>query len=237
MDAVQEELYARWRSLVAGKGSSVDVVEAPFAVLLALYSAPGRYRHDAARVLRVLKRIDELILHATDPFVPRFAAFYSDAVRSALPRNDAERSNAMAQALLAKLGASPEAREGVREAIFAVHWQGAAVSANTKVVVDADLDHLAADWTSYVADAVAARKEYYFLPTLVYGFVRRVVLKRILERKTIFSLEAADDAVRGGPEARDGRARENIRRELGALKFRALVRLSRRGFDLTPLFN
>ncbi|HSP27964.1 MAG TPA: hypothetical protein VLN74_05395 [Ilumatobacteraceae bacterium] len=202
------ELEVAWQRHITANRALLDG-------LLARHREKHRRYHTAIHVAWVIRHVDEL---ATTEPVDHLdevvaAAFYHDAVyEAAYPAN--ERASArLARRDLATIGWDPDAVERVGSMIEATEHDAPAAeqpTADTAILLDADLAILGADPASYSAYVNGVRAEYRHVADDDWTMGRAAVLHGFLERPAIFRTPS-------GRDAWEARARANLTAELAEL--------------------
>lgn len=158
------------------------------------YGDSGRAYHGWAHVAAMLTGLEAA---KAEPEFARLrfdavelAAFFHDAVYDPR-RSDNEAASA---ALFAEhAGAAPalgtEGVERVRALILATAEHGASPDPATRLLIDLDLAILGAAPEAYAAYAQATRREYAHVPDALWQLGRSAVLRRFLDRETIFQTQ------------------------------------------------
>jgi len=210
MAVVEEELHDRW-ALEVGHDR---IASTTFDRLLTRYREPHRAYHTLAHVLRVLRRIDELlaVVPVPDASAVRLAAWYHDAVYDprAGPGVNEAASASLARRDLEALGQGA-VRVGDVERLVMVtaSHEPSAGAADEAVLCDADLAVLGGDPQAYTAYVNGVRTEYDFVTTDEWRVGRAAVLRSFLDRESIYSTPPMH-----GLEAT---ARANLTAELASL--------------------
>jgi predicted metal-dependent HD superfamily phosphohydrolase len=202
------ELEVAWQRHVSNDRALLDR-------LLARHREKHRRYHTATHVAWVIRHVDELA--AAEPFEHLdevvAAAFYHDAIyEPASPAN--ERASArLARRDLAALGWPEDAVERIGAMIEATehgHPGNGVPSGDTAILLDADLAILGADPAGYSAYVAGVRAEYRHVTDDDWRAGRADVLRRFLERPTIYVTTTAQDRW-------EARARANLAAELAEL--------------------
>jgi predicted metal-dependent HD superfamily phosphohydrolase len=176
--------------------------------LVAAYSAPGRHYHNLAQIedcLAALERIDNL--SAGEREILSEAIWWHDVVYDAT-RSDNEELSAQLAEQHVRADISQEVGRLIR--LTKTH----AVQSDDRlgaILISIDLSILGAEPARYDAYAAAIRQEFIHVPENDYRAGRAKVLGQFAARPVIFPDAAF--AVRY-----DGQARENLARELAALR-------------------
>ena len=220
------ELRTAWSAIAPMTGRSGEV----FDDLIARHRQPHRRYHGVRHVVWVLRHVRELEAampecrdeQAYDAVAVAAAAFFHDAIYDATRADNEERSAVLAEHQLASIGWD-EARTGVvaslvRETAMHVSDDAAtppaglpAPSATERhVLLDADLAVLGSEPAAYAAYATGVRVEYGHLTDDIWRSGRVSVLRRLLDRRSLYGSAPAR-------EWWEARARANLTAELAAL--------------------
>ncbi len=136
------------------------------------------------------------------------ALWFHDAIHE-VRRGDNEQNSAQwAVRALSAAGLAADAIERVREMILATRHAVLPAAGDQSLLVDIDLSILAAEWSRFAEYEAQVRMEYGWVPTWLYRYKRRALLRGFLRRPAIYSTMQ----LRAEHEAR---ARRNIERSLG----------------------
>jgi predicted metal-dependent HD superfamily phosphohydrolase len=183
-----------------------DAVTEELSTIAGRYNERKRHYHNLVHVTRLLALCDELGI--CDPDI-MLAVIYHDIIYRPGSLKNEEKSAAYALESLGRLGVNPDRMGQVCEMILA--------TANhlipqdnplTQTLLDLDMSILGSPREDYQAYADGVRKEYPWLPGVVFEKKRRQFLERVLAEEYIFHT----DLFR---EKYEGSARANIEWELG----------------------
>lgn len=198
-------------NLLAALPPGVDPVAAAAveADLLARWNEPHRHYHTAEHLASMLSIVDSNATRADDPAQVRLAVWFHDAVYDPQAGDNEAASAALAALELGRLGV--DAAEVVRLILLTTTHDPDPGDRNGTLLADADLSILAAAPEAYDEYAAAVRREYAFVPDDQFRAGRAAVLRRFLDRPTLF---------RTVPDKAPwtDRAHHNLRRELAALE-------------------
>ena len=220
------ELRTAWSAIAATTGRAGEVLDD----LIARHRQPHRRYHGLRHVVWVLRHVRELEAampeccddHTYDAKAVTAAAFFHDAVYDATRADNEERSAVLAEHHLASIGWD-RARIAVVASLVretATHISDGAASdpaelpapsaTERHVLLDADLAVLGSDPAAYAAYATGVRVEYGHLTDDVWRSGRASVLRRLLDRPSLYGTAPAR-------EWWEARARANLTAELAAL--------------------
>lgn len=202
-----------------GATAPVGDLEEEARNLVGRWTAPDRHVHNIRHLINVLAHVDELATTSHDPDVLRVAAWYhgailNKAVDARVTGLDVSRiatdCASRTQARLEELGVSEDVAVRIAELIrdLALHT-APADDLDAQVLVDADLASLAATPQDYKKYRLLLRQEYTQVDDLTYLRARRLVVRSLLARPTVFHSPLG--------QAWESRARENLEAELAKL--------------------
>lgn len=176
------------------------------------YSQPHRRYHNLMHIEDVLLRIEELEPPVEHELALALAAWFHDAVYQPGKDDNEDRSAYVAYDALEQIGAAPELiAEVVRLVRLTAHHDPADDDSAGAVLCDADLAILATAPDRYREYATAIRQEYVHVPEAEFRTGRAAVLRRFLERPTIYRTPY-------GREHWEDAARANIAAEVTVLE-------------------
>ncbi|MGI4863274.1 MAG: HD domain-containing protein [Janthinobacterium lividum] len=203
-------LAAHWHALTAPLLPDAARREAELTRLAAAYDAPERHYHTLQHIENLLNRVEAHPLQ--DPVVVGLAAWFHDAVYSALRADNEAKSAEWALAFLQETTLAPARRERVADLIRRTqdHTQPQPPhDADLLLFLDADLSILGAPAAAYWDYARQVRREYRLVPDLLYRPGRRKVLAKLLAAPVLFHTPALREEL-------DASARRNLQAELDA---------------------
>lgn len=184
-----------------------------FTVLRAAYDEPHRAYHDARHIGACLRLLDdrEVRALAEHPAEVEAALFYHDVVYDTHARDNEERSAALAERALrdANVAADVVARIGEHVRATKEHTPET-YRADGKLVIDIDLSILGEAPETYARFEEDIRREYAWVEPAAYVTGRSSVLRKFLDRESIYNTPLFR-------ERYEARARDNIGRSLAAL--------------------
>ncbi|MBL8169630.1 MAG: hypothetical protein JNJ50_15850 [Acidobacteria bacterium] len=210
-DAERESLRGEWLALLSAYACSAEKASAGFDALAAAYDEAGRCYHNLSHVWALLRLAADYQTALTDYNAIRWAIWFHDAVYNARSSDNEERSAAWAVQLLPEFAVPAETVTFVERLILATKSHHAAeLNADARLFLDLDLAILGATETTYARYAAAIRREYKWVPKILYRRGRRKVLAGFLERSAIY----LTPQLAGRFEAQ---ARRNLQLELAEL--------------------
>ncbi len=201
-----------WTGLLAWLGVSEADAWPLRGEVLTQYRQPGRAYHNLSHALRVLGDVKKFAhwWGVEDYGAAQMAALLHDVVYDTHSRENEALSAEFAVWWGRELGIPPAVSARAAEIIRATQTHAPSLSADTRLVLDADLLVLASPPDEYEAYRRAIRREYVWVPEPEWVIGRRRVLESFLAREQIYQTAPVRDAL-------EARARDNLRRELSGL--------------------
>jgi predicted metal-dependent HD superfamily phosphohydrolase len=160
-----------------------------FHALVAAYSETHRHYHSSKHICRCLRELDSASNIADAPAEVELALWYHDAVYDPYSSDNEERSADWACSLLNRHNMSAARVERVRALILATRHAAPATTPDAQLVVDVDLSILGAGDAAYAAFEADVRKEYRWVPSIMFRRKRADILESFLERPSIYNTE------------------------------------------------
>jgi predicted metal-dependent HD superfamily phosphohydrolase len=201
-----DRFRALWKALGAcGRGD--DVLER----LAAAYAEPHRAYHTARHVAACLALLDQADVRALAerPSEVEAALWLHDAVYDTHAHDNEARSAALAGEVLRAAGVGDAVVDRIAAHVRATQSH-VSDSADGRLVIDIDLSILGADDATYDAFEAQIRREYAWVEPAAYAAGRAGVLRRFLDRTTIYATPLLRDRL-------EARARANLARAIAAL--------------------
>ena len=205
----------RWFALLRGLGARPD--DATYVRLSAAYAERHRAYHTARHIDECLAQFDEVRVLAAEPFEVECALWFHDAIYEPMSTNNESRSADWAGAFLQDRGVESIRIGRIRRHILATQHLSALQADDSGLVVDIDLAILGSGPERYAEFETDVRREYRWVPGVVYRKKRAEILASLLDRPRIYHFDALADRF-------EGRARRNI-----AAAIRTLTGASRAG--------
>jgi predicted metal-dependent HD superfamily phosphohydrolase len=174
-----------------------------FDTLVAAYSEKHRHYHTGEHIDYCLRELDRAPSVAQDLAEVELALWFHDAIYDPYSSDNEERSADWACALLTRHGANAARVERVRAHILATRHAVPATTPDSQLVVDVDLSILGADEATYAAFEKNVRKEYRWVPAILFRRKRAEILASFLARPQIYGTSAFH-------ERYEPRARRNL---------------------------
>lgn len=207
-------IAAIWVDSVLAVGGDADAAVTSAAEMARRYDEPHRHYHDAAHILSVAADAAQLAreLHVDEHAVLCLAACAHDVVYDGKPGDDERASAAWAaEALRGAAVDAPVADRVARLVLATIDHDAPADDIACQILLDADLAILGATPERYDAYVRAVRREYAAVPQNSWRVGRGAVVQQLLARDPLYRTRPARTRW-------EGAARENLRRELNALR-------------------
>lgn len=183
-------LQAQWVSLASRYVSVSSAIESLFNSIVEHYSASARAYHNLSHIQSLLSLSESLPdkIQNRDAFY--FAIWFHDVIYDTKRSDNEEKSAEFAVEALAGLGVPEPTVALAREMILATkHHRADDLSWDMKAFLDLDTSILGAPEEIYKEYSKAIRKEYSWVPGLLYRKGRLKVLNDFLGRERIYYTE------------------------------------------------
>ena len=165
---------------------SLDPNADTFRALVAAYDEGHRHYHTAEHVQECLDALDGVAGEAGLEHEVELALWFHDAVYETTSSKNERRSADWAVRFLSEAGAGKAAVERVFAQILATMHGEEPDDPDSRLVVDIDLSILGREPERYERFEQDVRKEYGWVPALLYRRKRRQILESFLERDHIY---------------------------------------------------
>lgn len=184
--------------------------------LIAAYTEPHRAYHTRQHLEECLTRLREVRGMCSHPDEVELALWYHDAIY-APRRSDNETRSADWLVKIANQISVPVTVIGrMRELVLATRHDAIPAGIDAQILVDIDLSILGASAQRFDEYERQVRKEYRWVPLLLYRSQRARILESFVKRPRIYSTEFHFNML-------ESKAHENITRSLGQLRQRKQV--------------
>lgn len=200
----QQALHAAWQELAGAETTR-------WQTLRDAYTEPARHYHNLGHIRALLGWAAENRAHLQDYDAVRFAIWFHDVVYDTRRGDNEERSAALAVQALQGIRISKPVIHAVETMILATkaHQLGE-LSGDAAWFLDFDLAILGSPPEFYQAYSQAIRREYSWVPGLLFRRKRRQVLESFLQREQLFFTAEMRDRL-------ETQARRNLQEELQQL--------------------
>jgi predicted metal-dependent HD superfamily phosphohydrolase len=204
-------LYAQWVSLTSQYAPNRALIESLFNFIVEHYSASERAYHNLSHIQSLITLSESLLDKIQNRDAHYFSIWFHDLIYDTRRSDNEEKSAEFAAEALASLGVPEQTVAVVREMILATkHHRGDDLSWDAKAFLDLDTSILGAPEEIYEEYSRAIRKEYSWVPDVLYREGRMKVLSDFLGRERVYQTEE----IRAKYETQ---ARHNIAEEIRAL--------------------
>ena len=180
-----EMLKSRWLELFQSYADARSL-EAGFDELVCRYSEPHRHYHNLRHVGGCLDAFDPIAGLLNNPFCIEAAIWFHDVIYDPKSSKNEARSAEYAQDFLSSTSVYPTTITTIIHLIYLTQHPSNPATDDEKYLIDIDLSTLGAEPTLYDRYEVWIRKEYAFVPGLLYKRGRRKLLKAFLDCEHIF---------------------------------------------------
>jgi len=200
-----ERWRGTWRELGARAAD-----DALFHELLACYGEKHRHYHSVQHLTECFGHLDELRACAEHPAEVEIALWFHDAIYAPRKHDNEQRSAQWASDSVLAAGATAAVAARIHDLVLATCHRAVPATRDAEVLVDVDLAILGAEPARFDEYEAQVRREYAWVPGILYRRERRKVLLEFSQRATIYSTAAAR-------AAREAQARTNLARSLAKL--------------------
>ena len=191
----------RWQALLRDFGVAPETDT--FSQLQSAYAEKHRAYHTSRHIDECLSLFDELKQLAEHPTEVECALWFHDAIYKPMSSSNEEQSANWMADFGVRVGLRSESVARIRAHIMATRHVGLAVDNDSGLVVDVDLAILGADAVRYGEFERDVRREYRWVPGIVYRSKRAGILQAFLDRPRIYHCEPAHARF-------EGNARTNV---------------------------
>jgi predicted metal-dependent HD superfamily phosphohydrolase len=162
-------LHTQWVSLASQYAPNPSVIESVFDLLVDNYSESARAYHNLSHIQSLIALSEPLLDKIQQPDAHYFAIWFHDAIYNTRRPDNEDMSAEFAAESLTRLGVPEQTIAVVREMVLATkHHRAAGLSWDMKVFLDLDTSILGAPEEIYQEYSRAIRKEYSWVPDVMY---------------------------------------------------------------------
>lgn len=174
----------RWLALMARL--HLPPSQVTFDELQKAYTASERHYHNDRHIAHCLAELDAATphIHAPDPI--ELALWFHDAIYDSHSVSNEADSTRWAVDFLTDCQAEPELKDAVASLILATRHQPIVLAVAQQWMVDIDLSSLGAEPEQWAADDRAIRREYAWVPEVVFRQKRAAILRSFLARPVLY---------------------------------------------------
>jgi predicted metal-dependent HD superfamily phosphohydrolase len=199
---------SRWAGLMErlGLAQNLDTFER----LQAAYAERHRHYHTSEHINQCLDELDRVRQVAQEPDEVELALWFHDAIYVTRSNKNEAKSADWAAEFLAKDGVDSKRIKRVHDLIMATTHDASAPDPDAMLLVDIDLSILGADRQVYVRFEENVRKEYSWVPGVLFRRTRANILQSFLNRPSVYATENFRDRL-------EEAARRNLRLAIAEL--------------------
>jgi predicted metal-dependent HD superfamily phosphohydrolase len=202
--ATAEQWAATWRALEAAPREGV------YEALMARYAEPHRHYHTQRHLAECFAQLADVRGETERIGEVELALWFHDAIYDTKRHDNEQRSAEWAREVIERAGLAPAVGERVAALVMATRHAAVPTSADARAVVDVDLAILGAPPERFDEYERDVRREYAWVPGILFRRERRKILRGFLERPRIFQTNAMHGL-------REQAARANLERSVRRL--------------------
>ncbi len=199
----------RWRALWRRLGSTVDQ-DGLYGEIIAAYQHPSRAYHDLGHLSACLAHLDAHAEVAQSADEIELAIWFHDAIYRVRRSDNEEKSAEWARAAILEAGLDAALAARVAELVLATRHASLPSDPDVRLLIDIDLAILGSPPEEFDRYEEAVRREYRWVPALLYRRKRLAILESFLARDSTFLTE-------GIRERYESQARRNLSRSVARL--------------------
>jgi predicted metal-dependent HD superfamily phosphohydrolase len=178
----------RWAALWSGIGASGD--PSPwYERLTAAHAEPQRHYHNQQHIAECLAEFDAARHLALQPEAVEVAIWFHDAVYDPKAADNEEQSAELAKRCLTEANVSEAFVQTVSTLILATKTHEVGRNPDAAVLVDVDLSILGKPKERFLEYESQIRKEYGWVPRIIFGSKRAKILEQFLARDRIYTTD------------------------------------------------
>jgi predicted metal-dependent HD superfamily phosphohydrolase len=185
----------RWQAMLRALG--VPPETDTYSRLQSAYTEKHRAYHTPRHIDECLSLLDEFKHLAANPGEVECALWFHDAIYEPMSKSNEERSANWAAEFGRRVGVPSESVDRIRAHVMATRHVALPVDDDSRLVVDIDLAILGADPSRYAEFEHDVRREYRWVPGIVYRSKRATILQSFLDRPRIYHSEPAYERFEG----------------------------------------
>jgi predicted metal-dependent HD superfamily phosphohydrolase len=157
-----------------------------FDELAARYSQPHRHYHNLRHIAECLTEFDAARQLASDPVAVELAIWFHDAVYDPHAPDNEEQSALLAERCLTETRTASPLRAAVSDLVLATKTHDGSGHPDARLLVDLDLSILGKGAGRFCEYETQIRREYDWVPDLVFAAKRAEILEGFLARGRVF---------------------------------------------------
>ena len=198
----------RWESMLRGLG--VPPETDTFSRLQSAYAQKHRAYHTSRHIDECLSLLDELKHLAAYPAEVECALWFHDAIYEPMSKSNEERSADWASEFGQRVGVPADSVARIRSHVIMTRHVALPTDDDSRLLVDIDLAILGATPSRYNEFERDVRREYRWVPGIVYRAKRAEILQSFLDRPKIYQWESVYERF-------ESKARTNVSRAIRTL--------------------
>ena len=209
MTISQDQLRRRWRDLWRHLGADEKHVP-PVEGLIEAYVAPSRAYHNLGHIAHCLSEFDRVKEKCASPEAVELAIWFHDLVYDPKGGDNEAQSASLAETTLSAAGVARQTIDDVTRLILATRHISVPSEDDARILVDIDLSILGQLPAVFDEYERGIRREYAHVDEPAFRKGRSMIVRRFLERKTIYGTPVFQ-------ERYEASARQNLSRSLKML--------------------
>lgn len=185
-------LESYWTDLCNRYTKNTSLINEWFEVIVNAYSQKHRQYHNLEHILSMILKIEENQERITNKDALLFATWFHDIVYNPKKKDNEAQSAELAEEALLQLFFPLQDMEKVKELINATAnhvINNPAQNSDLSFFLDCDLKILGSTRSEYLRYTEQIREEYRHVPSFIYSFERKKILKRFIQSENIYRTE------------------------------------------------
>lgn len=204
------QLKHNWNQLFHRYSVDEKLRDTQFELIYKQYSDSSRHYHNLDHISAMLSLTENYSDLIKEKDIVLFAIWFHDIVYNPLKKNNEEKSAGMAGEMMEKLKTEPDKIKRVQQYILTTKTHSGPADSDLSFFLDLDLSVLGSSAETYDNYCRNVRKEYSWVPDMLYKPGRMKVLQHFLDMERIFKTELFYNLF-------ETKARENLRTEMDAI--------------------
>jgi predicted metal-dependent HD superfamily phosphohydrolase len=189
----EENLKKYWTTLIQKYKVPSSLTDEIYEKLTQHYNSPQRYYHNLTHIEAMLTTIETYKADIENYDAVSFAVWFHDIIYNPLKTDNEIQSALYAKQALQSLNFPLQTLSKIHDLIVAtanhMNIQNTE-DFDTKIFLDTDLKILGSSRNSYINYMQQIRKEYQWIPDLLYNPGRKKVLKKFLQQEFLYRTES-----------------------------------------------
>jgi predicted metal-dependent HD superfamily phosphohydrolase len=205
------QLKHSWNQLFQRYCVDEKLRDSQFELIYKKYSDSSRHYHNINHISSMLALAEQHSSLIRDKDIVLFSIWFHDIVYNPLKKDNEEKSRDLADEMMSRLNIEAEKIKRVHEYILATKTHSGSEDSDLSFFLDLDLSILGASAETYDNYCRNVRKEYSWVPDMLYKPGRIKVLRHFLDMEKIFKTELFYNLF-------ETKARENLENEMSAIE-------------------